>query len=56
MGDFGRDIEPDRDDEAEDVDCVTTGSDCLWECCFVGAAPGGSSLDPVGATDDWFVF
>lgn len=54
VGDFGRDIEPDRDDEAEEVDCGTTGSDCLWECCFVGAAPGGSSFDPEGV-DVWLL-
>ncbi len=47
VGDFARDIEPDRDDDAEDVDCGTT--DC--ECCLVGAAPGGSSFDPVDPDD-----
>lgn len=54
VGDFGRDIEPDRDDDADDVDCCTGFSICLVEVGFDDVAPEESSCNPVD-TGCWLV-
>ncbi|CAF4854656.1 unnamed protein product, partial [Rotaria socialis] len=51
IGDFGRDIEPDRDDDADDVDCCTGFSDCLVTFCFSDAVADESSFDAVDVVD-----